>query len=72
VEFSGEKSAGKPGDAFECIVTFTDDLGHVHQARGSGACWAHDPSKELKSARQVSLGPMTEATHSTMTKRQQS
>jgi len=51
VKFSGDESVDKPGDAFECFVTFTDDLGHVHQARGNGACWVHDPAKELKSTR---------------------
>lgn len=49
VTFSGKKSARGSGDMFECLVTLTDDLGRRHEARGSGACWAHDPDKERKS-----------------------
>lgn len=53
VKFSGEKSVSvdNPRDGFECLVTITDDLGHVHQARDSGECWVHDPCKELKRTR---------------------
>ncbi|WP_158765534.1 hypothetical protein [Terricaulis silvestris] len=40
VIFSGQKHTDKTGDAFECVVTLTDDLGRQHQARQNGACWA--------------------------------
>src|SRR5260370_14628887 len=51
VKFSREKSADNSGDAFECLVILTDDLGHMHKAQGSGACSVHDPAKERKSTR---------------------
>ena len=39
------------GEAFECVVALTDDMGRVHAARGTGKCWPHDPASETKSAR---------------------
>jgi hypothetical protein len=57
VSFCGEEGADTPEDPFECIVTLTDDLGHVHQARDSGVCWVHDPAKELESGRAIGSLP---------------
>ena len=51
VRFTGQKSAERPGDVFECVVVLTDDLGRQRQARESGACWIHSLFKESKSTR---------------------
>jgi hypothetical protein len=50
VRFGDVKRAGQPAE-FDCLVALVDDLGHVHQARGKGTCWPHDPARESKSTR---------------------
>ncbi len=43
---------GKP---FTCSVKLLDDLGHIHRFTAKGWCSKHNPSKELRSARILSL-----------------
>ncbi|MGE0530102.1 MAG: hypothetical protein AB7G40_01330 [Hyphomonadaceae bacterium] len=51
VDFGRVKSPNTPGDVFNAVVVITDDRGRAHSATANGACWIHDPARELKSTR---------------------
>ena len=51
VEFGRVKSPDTPGDVFNAVVMITDDKGRAHNATANGACWIHDPARELRSIR---------------------